>query len=269
MTVRRDTALSLAEASSRFLASLPSDSRPDYQAGVNRFVQWFGADRAMKELRPLDVESFAEAAQGSATASGRWLEPVHTFLTFASKEGLTGGNLSTNLRLRRTAGGDRSAAMALTGNQIPMTPDGHAALERELEDLKDQRPKIAESLRLAMADKDFRENSPLDAAREQQALVEARIRELDQILKHAVVVQAGVGPSDSTHVGCRVVVKDLDSGKESHFTLVSPSEVNPREGKISVASPVGRALLDRARGAEVEVAVPRGHMRFRIESIEG
>jgi transcription elongation factor GreA len=232
-------------------------------------VQWFGADRAMSELRPLDVESFAEAAQGGASASGRWLEPVHTFLTYASKEGLTTGNLSTNLRLRRTAGGDRSSATALGVNQIPMTPEGHAGLERELQELKDQRPRIAESLRLAMADKDFRENSPLDAAREQQALVEARIRELEQTLKLAVVVQSGVGPSDITHVGCRVVVKDMDSGKDSHFTLVSPSEVNPREGKISVASPVGRALLDRSRGDEVEVAVPRGHMHFRIESIEG
>lgn len=269
MTNRSDSSPTLAEAASRFIASLPPEVRLEYQPGVNRFVQWFGADRMARDLRALDVESFAEAAQGSATQSGRWIEPVHSFLLFAHKEGFTSSNLSSNLRLRKSANGSRSSAAALSGNQIPMTPEGYAALERELSDLKEQRPRIAESLRLAMADKDFRENSPLDAAREQQALVEARIREVEQTLKVAVIMESITGPSDITHVGCHVKVKDLDSGDERNFTLVSPSEVNPREGKISIASPVGRALLDRSTGEEVDVAVPRGRIRFRIESIEG
>jgi transcription elongation factor GreA len=262
------SSLTLAEASSRFIASLPADSRADYQAGVNRFVQWFGADRSLAQLRALDVESFADAALGSA-ASGRWLDPVHAFLIYANKEGLTSGNLSTNLRLRKPSSHDRSAASALTGNQIPMTPEGFAERTKELDDLREQRPKIAEELRAAMADKDFRENSPLDAARERQALVESRIRELEQMLKLAVVVETSSGPSDSTHVGCRVHVQDIDGGDERQFTLVSPTEVNPREGKISIASPVGRALLDRSVGDEVEVMVPRGRLRLKIQAIEG
>jgi len=150
-----------------------------------------------------------------------------------------------------------------------MTPEGYAERVKELDDLRDQRPHIAEDLRAAMADKDFRENSPLDAVRERQAWVEARIRELEQMLKVAVVVETSGGPSDTTRVGCRVVVRDLDSTEERHFTLVSPTEVNPREGKISIASPVGRALLDRSTGEEVEVMVPKGRLRLKIESIEG
>jgi transcription elongation factor GreA len=262
------SAPTLAQASSRFIASLPVDSRADYQAGVNRFVQWFGADRSLTQLRALDVESFADAALGSA-ASGRWLDPVHAFLTYANKEGLTTGNLSTSLRLRKPSSSAGAAAAALTGNQIPMTPEGYAERVKELDDLREQRPKIAEELRAAMADKDFRENSPLDAARERQALVESRIRELEQMIKVAVVVETSSGPSDSTHVGCRVQVQDLDSGHESHYTLVSPTEVNPREGKISIASPVGRALLDRGVGDEVEVMVPRGRLRLKIQAIDG
>jgi transcription elongation factor GreA len=258
----------LAEASMRFLASLPAERRPEYQAGVNRFVQWFGADRSLGQLRALDVESFADAALGSA-ASGRWLDPVHAFLTYANKEGLTTGNLSTNLRLRKPSASDRAAAAAASGNQIPLTPEGYQALTKEIEDLKEQRPQIAEELRAAMADKDFRENSPLDAARERQALVEARIRELEQMIKVAVIVETSSGPSDMTHVGCRVVVQDLDSHDERQFTLVSPTEVNPKEGKISIASPVGRALLDRTVGAEVEIMVPKGRIRLKIQSIEG
>jgi len=145
------TSLTLAQASSRFIASLPSENRQDYQAGVSRFVQWFGADRKLSQLRALDVESFADAALGSA-ASGRWLDPVHAFLTYAGKEGLTSGNLSTNLRLRRPSLPDRASAAALTANQIPMTAEGHAERVKELEDLRDQRPRIAEDLRAAMAD---------------------------------------------------------------------------------------------------------------------
>jgi transcription elongation factor GreA len=262
------TAITLAEASSRFIASLPPDSRSNYQAGVSRFVQWFGADRDLAQLRPLDVESFADAALGSA-ASGRWLDPVHAFLTYAGKEGLTQSNLSVSLRLRRPSASDRAAASGMTSGQIPMTAAGYAERVRELDDLRDQRPRIAEELRAAMADKDFRENSPLDAARERQALVEARIRELEQMLKVAVVVESSTGPSDTTHLGCHVIVRDLDSAEQLQFTLVSPTEVNPRERKISVASPVGRALLDRSAGDEVEVMVPKGRLRLKIEAIEG
>jgi hypothetical protein len=207
---RGASGITLAEASNRFFDSLPADSRLDYQAGVNRFVQWFGADRELNQLRALDVESFADAALGSA-ASGRWLDPVHAFLTYAGKEGLTTSNLSASLRLRKPSASDRAAATGMASGQIPMTADGYAERVRELEDLRDQRPRIAEELRAAMADKDFRENSPLDAARERQALVEARIRELEQMLKVAVVVQSSSGPSDTTHLGCRVLVRDLDT----------------------------------------------------------
>jgi transcription elongation factor GreA len=261
-------ALTLAEAASRFIASLPPEARSEHQAGVNRFVQWLGADRRIGQLSALDVESFANAAQGSA-ASGRWLDPVHAFLSYAAREGFTATNLSGSLRLRKTTGADRSAAAGISGSQIPMTPEGYQEHVRELEELREQRPKIAADLRAAMADKDFRENSPLDAARERQAIVEARIRELEQMLKSAVIVEASTGPSDTTHVGCKVVVRDLDTGEDRHFTLVSPTEVNPKEGKISVASPVGRALLDRSAGDEVEVLVPRGRLRLKVQAIEG
>lgn len=261
--------LSLFEASTRFFATLQPEVASEYQSAVSLFIQWFGADRQLRDLRPSDIERFAEVAQQrNAIGSMRRLEPVHAFLSYASREGWTPVNLSTNLRLRRTGSSDRSGAAQLGGAQTPMTPEGYAARERELEELRAQRPKIAEDLRTAMADKDFRENSPLDAARERQAHVEARIRELEQMLKHAVIVESGSGPSNITHVGCRVVVRDLDNGDERNFTLVSPGEVNPREGKISVASPVGRALLERAPGEEVEVAVPRGRLRLRIESIQ-
>src|SRR5487761_927484 len=132
VTVRDDTPTTLADLSSRLLESLAADTRSEYQAGVSRFVQWFGADRKAAELRPLDVERFAEAAQAGA-ASGRWLEPVHAFLTYAHKEGATGGNFSANLRLRKPTSRDRSHAAALNVGQVLMTAEGYEALEHELQ----------------------------------------------------------------------------------------------------------------------------------------
>jgi transcription elongation factor GreA len=128
---------------------------------------------------------------------------------------------------------------------------------------------VAEELRLAMADKDFRENAPLDAARERQGLLEARIRELEATLKQAVIIaDASLRSNARVGVGSAVLLRNLKSGVELRYVLVSPSEVNPAEGKISIASPVGKALIERSAGEEVEVAAPAGKIRFRIESVE-
>ena len=94
---------------------------------------------------------------------------------------------------------------------------------------------MAEDLRRAMADKDFRENAPLDAARENQAHLEARIRDIETTLKHAVTVGSTTRRPDATAgVGSRIVLRNLKFRAEVRYMLVSPSEVNPAEGKISI-----------------------------------
>jgi transcription elongation factor GreA len=157
--------------------------------------------------------------------------------------------------------------MAAAPSQL--TAEGQASLSAELEALKARRPGIAEELRRAMMDKDFRENAPLDAAREHQAHVEGRIRQLEAILKHAEVIGGQTAPGAKTHLGSTVILRDLASGSAVRYVLVSPSEVSPAEGKISIASPVGKAILSRTVGDEVEVSVPAGSLRFRIEEIQG
>jgi transcription elongation factor GreA len=120
-----------------------------------------------------------------------------------------------------------------------------------------------------MADKDFRENAPLDAAREHQAHLEGRIREIEATLRHAVIVGEGSPQSNArVGVGSAVLLRNLKSGTEVRYILVSPSEVNPAEGKISIVSPVGKALMERRAGEEVDVKAPAGTLRFRIESVE-
>ena len=260
--------LPLSQVASQYLSTLSPEGRAEAQGEVLRFVRWYGADRPVGELRGHDVALYAESL-GPATADIlRRAETLRSFLAFAKKEGLTATNLASHLRLRKSALSAEGAARPAP-EQTQLTAGGHASLSAELESLKAQRPRIAEELRRAMVDKDFRENAPLDAMRDRQAHVEARIRELETILGQAEVLEGGTRPGAKARLGSTVIIRNLASGSAVRYTLVSPSEVSPNEGKISVVSPVGKALMDRAVGEEVKVSAPAGLLRFRIEEIHG
>jgi len=256
----------LTEAASRYLAALPPQQRQESQPEVYRFVHWYGAERRTDELRGHDVSTYAEGVGASAVDGPQRLEILRGFFAFVRKQGFTPTNLATHLRLRKTAAPATGGAAI---QEVHLTPDGHAALLAELQNLRSQRPRVAEELRRAMADKDFRENAPLDAAREHQAHLEARIREVEATLKHVFIIGSGPPRSNARiGVGSTVLLRDLKSGAEVRYILVSPSEVNPAERKISIASPVGKALMERSAGEEVDVKAPAGTLRFRIESVE-
>jgi transcription elongation factor GreA len=260
--------LTLSQAAALFVASLSAEARQDSQAEVYRFARWFGADRPIGDLRGHDVALYAESLGPATPDVLRRAETVRSFLSFAKKEGLTATNLAPHLRLRKSPQ-PTSAVAAPPPKRTQLTEEGHASLRAELEALKEQRPVVAEELRLARLDKDVRENAPLDAALDRQAHVEARIRELETLLKHAEVIGRGTDSGTKAHLGSTLLVRDLASGASVRYTLVSPSEVSPIQGKISVASPVGKALIERAVGDEVEVLVPAGILRFRIEEVSG
>lgn len=251
-----------------FVASLAGEARQDIQAEVYRFARWFGADRLIGELRGHDVAMYAESLGPATPDVLRRAEAVRSFLSFARKEGLTSTNLAPHLRLRKSAQ-SASAVVAPPPKKTQLTEEGYASLQEELKALKEQRPLVAEELRRARLDKDVRENAPLDAALDRQAHLEARIRELETLLKHAEVVGGGSDSGTKAHLGSTLLVRDLASGASVRYTLVSPSEVDPTQGKISIASPVGKALIERVVGDEVEVLVPAGILRFRIEEISG
>ena len=258
----------LWEAASRYLAGLSAESRQESQPEVHKFVRWYGADRPVGELRGHDVAAYAESFGSSAGDAGRRLEAVRSFLAFAKKAGLTPINLATHLRIRRGSAASAPPAGAAAAREVHLTAEGRAALEAELETLRARRPQVAEELRRAMADKDFRENAPLDAARDAQAHMEGRIRALETTLRHAVAIDSGASQRLKAELGSTLVLANLGSGAEVRYTLVGPDEASPAQGKISIVSPVGKALVDREAGDEVEVAAPAGRLRFRIERIE-
>jgi len=267
LTGTAEEVLTLAEVAKRYIISLGAgDPAP---ADVLQFVRWFEADRKLSAIRGHDVATWAESLSTSSPISERRVESVRGFLAFLKKQGLTETNLGVHARFRRSSASRRSAAAsaaaALESERQQVTADGHAALLVELDQLKSERPKIAEELTRAMADKDFRENAPLDAARDKQAHLESRIRDVEETLKVSDIVTGPQG--EVARLGSTVTLMNVTSGKPATYTLVSPNEVSPSHGKISAASPVGRAVLDRRVGEEVEVTAPSGVIRFRIDAV--
>lgn len=256
----------LAQVATDFLASLPSEGREKYRQEVNKFVRWYGMERFMSELTAHEVGSYAERVEGSSANAVKRLEPVRAFLAYAKKERVTKDNLSVHLRLKK--GPQKQAASGKRRKEaVTLTPEGYQELKEELAALQQERPRIAEGIRRAAADKDFRENAPLDAAKDYQGMVEARIRELEGILKSAVVASEQANSAGIT-LGSTVSLHDLSTNEELCYTLVNPNEANLAKGKLSIASPTGKVLLSRRKGDIIEVTAPVGTLRYRIDKIE-
>ncbi len=256
---------SLAEAVTSFLSTLTPEQKQQSQQALNRFVHWYGGARLISELKGKEVAEYSDSV-ASQGGSGQKLEPVKDFLTFARKKGMLKTNLAAHLRLTRTRKSlqtkhHKEASHALTS-------EGHEALKLELEALKNERPRIAERLREAAADKDFRENAPLEAAREQQGHIEGRIRALEATLKGATVLDQGSsGTRTRVAIGSTVLLHDIGSGEHISYTLVSPHEANPSHGKLSIVSPTGKSLLNQEIGSIIEVSAPVGMLKYQIEDI--
>jgi transcription elongation factor GreA len=256
----------LSAAANRFLESVKGPSRQRAIAEINRFVTWYGPEKRISPMTGHEVSLYAEVLGPAQNDTSKRADEVRAFLQYLKKQGLTETNLAPHLRLKKSTRTARSGHK-VEDRTIELTAEGIASLHAELESLKTQRIAVREEIHRAMLDKDFRENAPLDAAKDKQGHLEARIRDIEHTLKHAVVVD-GTKAAGRVRVGGAVFVINLGSGKEQRFSIVGPTEANAAEGKISSVSPVGKALLDRSVGDEVEVAVPSGSQRFKIERID-
>jgi transcription elongation factor GreA len=156
--------------------------------------------------------------------------------------------------------------MSTKPKEFYLTADGIAKLKEELDDLCNvQRPKIAARLKEAKEYGDLSENIQWDDAKDQQAFIEGRISELEHILKHASVIESPK-KHDEVRLGSTVHV-EVEEGVQK-YTIVGTTEANPEEGKISDESPIGRALLGKKPGEEVEISVPSGTITYKITKIE-
>jgi len=153
--------------------------------------------------------------------------------------------------------------------EVILTPEGYKKLQEEIELLSTvRRQEIAERIRVAREFGDIAENAEYDAAKNDQAHLEARIAMLEERLKNARVVTKKEIRSGEVSVGTTVRLKDLDSNKTVEYHIVGSAEANPAEMKLSNESPVGKAIMGRKKGEVVEVTVPRGTTKFKIMEIK-
>lgn len=151
---------------------------------------------------------------------------------------------------------------------IKITDDGLKKLEEELEHLKTEgRADIAEKIKTARGYGDLSENSEYDEAKNEQAKIEARIVEIEAMLKNVEIIEDVKGNAKTVMVGIKVKVLDEEYGDECEYRVVGSTEADPQNGKISDESPVGKALLGKKIGDEVIVEAPGGEFKLKVIGI--
>jgi transcription elongation factor GreA len=150
----------------------------------------------------------------------------------------------------------------------PITREGMTKLKKELEKLlKEERPKVIKAIEEARAHGDLSENAEYHAAKERQSFIEGRIAELETHIASSQVVDIE-GPYDRCVFGATVTLEHSDTGDEKTYTLVGPFESAPERGLLSIATPIGQALLGREEGEEVRVNTPKGPQDYVIVGIK-
>lgn len=153
--------------------------------------------------------------------------------------------------------------------RYPMTPQGHAALEAELKQLKSvDRPRITAAIAEAREHGDLKENAEYHAAREQQGFCEARIRDIEAKLGAAQVIDPTTLPNDGRVVfGVSVVIENMDTEEEKQYKIVGDDEADFKAGKISVNSPIARGLIGKSEGDEVRIETPKGIVEYEVMKV--
>lgn len=150
-----------------------------------------------------------------------------------------------------------------------LTYEGLKKLEDELQDLKVvKRREIAQKIKEAREQGDLSENAEYDAAKDEQRDIEARIEEIEAILKNAEVVVEEEVDLDKINIGCKVKILDIEFNEELEYKIVGSTEANSLKGKISNESPLGHALLGASVGDEVVVEAPAGEISYKVLSIQ-
>lgn len=152
---------------------------------------------------------------------------------------------------------------------VYLTKEGLEKLKKELHELKYKiRPQISKKVATAREHGDLKENAEYHAAREELAMVESKVKELESKISRAQVISEDEIGTESVSILNTVTLLDLKRDKEITYTLVSAEEADFRQNKISVTSPVGKALLGKKVGDEVEIQVPAGILKYKILNIE-
>lgn len=243
----------------------------ELRQALARFLRWFGEDRQVSSLTPADLEAYSQDASVETLSGGQRIKAVRDFLQHAKKNGVVDLNLSSHVKLHRAARQSRPRKESPGGQAsevVQLTAAGHAELLRLVDHLKDELARNAKEIQRAAADKDVRENAPLEAAREYQGQLTSRLRVTEDTLAKALVLDKRAGDGQEVRHGSTFTLEDVDSGAVLEWTIVDPREADLMARKISTSSPVGEAVLGKRIGDEIEVAAPKGTMHYRLVRVE-
>ena len=265
--MKESTSCSLSDAIVEYLATVKENDQSLSQQELNRFSLWIGRVRPLNELSPSEIEEYARSFHTGDSNISKRIGAVKSFLSFAKKRGYAKTSLAPHLKIAKKK-------MPIGVNQsknedIPtLTKDGYNKLQKKLAGLKEDQIRVRSDIQRAMADKDFKENSPLDAAKEHQGYIESIIREIENTLAQTIVSDGSRSRGNKTiRSGNTVTIKNNETGTKSAYTIVHRQELDPSNGKISAESPVGKALLGRSKGELVEIVSPRGVSHYTIVKI--
>ncbi len=153
--------------------------------------------------------------------------------------------------------------------EVILTPEGYEKLKQEIDFLQnDKRREVAERIRVAREFGDIAENAEYDDAKNEQAMLEHKIAQLEERLLSARVITKKEISKDTVSVGAKVRLRDVQAGKTFEYHIVGSAEANPTESKLSNESPVGKAIIGHKKGDVVEVSTPRGALTFKILEIK-
>lgn len=263
--------MAIGEAVTRFLSGLPADEVPIAQQVLYQLARWFGQGSSLDGLDGAGVEKFCRTIPETDASAAKKLEILKRFLEDARKKSWTKTNLGAQVKLRKCKAGGAAGGSCTqpAPESIVMTREGLEKMKQELATLKEKRVGTLEDIRRAAADKDFRENAPLAAAREQLGHIDGRIREIEETLKVVVVADDKPEACRGAGIGDAIDLTCLDTGESLHYILVGPKEVDALKGRISGFSPLGRAIIGHNPGDIIEITVPAGKIKYRIDKLSG
>ena len=152
--------------------------------------------------------------------------------------------------------------------RIPMTRQGYETLKKELEHLKSkERPRVIRAIEEARSHGDLSENAEYDAAKERQAFIEGRLSELGYKLGNAEIIEVDNLPKERAVFACTVVLENVDTGEDVEYQLVGPEESDIEKGRISVTSPLGKAIIGKKPGEEIVLNAPAGKRVYELVEI--
>ena len=239
-----------------YLSSLSAEEQKVAQPDVLEIREMVGCEQAFGRTGAHEIENYAERMSTTDKDYSKKLETVKGFLTYARDQKWSKTNLSVHLKPKK--GKNKNSGPKTQPEVVPVTQEGYIKLKAEVEELKQQRPRLIEEITKAAADKDFRENAPLEARREQQGFIEGRIREIEALIKAAEIVgKERANSSHKVNLGDTIILVHIESGEEMCYQIVGPRETNPSKGKISGVSPGGESRSQLLRRTNYRGNRPR------------